>query len=301
MNLLIFVLTFLLLIASVSYQGLAHYRSNAQIRSVWSHYMRVEEPCAFNSVVKEEYRNLLLSNGKRLKKVEKEKAEAAEDEQGSGSSKINFRFLIDSEYIAKYQKEAKIMDSLLKKLIHFLYEDQIFYQTLIEKKPAILDELLAALRTANDDKKITRKQKLETIVLQDKQLQDLWHQILRENPVSEKIRSLLIGPQEDKEPIPCFNIFFVKNYLSDSNYQKIRLYLLPRALLYILLEDANAVNEIIAKRKELYSKVKKKNNPMPLPAATLEFKRFAEKFPILSNYESIILYSVTKTNPSEYD
>ncbi len=298
MNLLVFVLSFLMLIAAISYQGLAHYKSNALIRGIWDRIIRIEEPCAFNQAVQAEYRLLKGASVSKKKQLEDEEKE---DGEAKGSAKINFRFLIDPEMVSKHPKETEQMELLLKNLIAQLYGDQPFFKDLVEKRPTIVADMLHALRTFSEelgDKKINTIEKLTQVGLKDETLENLWHQLLRNNPVSNATKERLFNLSNDPEL--CYQTNLTK-YLSNSNVQQIRLYLAPRPLLLALLEDPALVDDLLKKRKELYKAVKKKNNPMTPDAATNELKTFASKFPTLAPYEAILNYKVTKTNPSDYE
>lgn len=305
MNLLVFVLSFLMLIAAISYQGLAHYKTNALVRGVWDAIIRVEEPCSFNRAAEDEYKAL---KGKRLTKQEKEKQEAEEDKAGKGSSKINFRFLTEPNFPTLYPKETEQMEILLKNLVDILYGDQAFFKEFKQVRPMIFQDIIQALRSLseelNDKNKITSTAKLSGIHLKNEELEKLWYQLLRKNPVSalaeQRIFNLSQEALQKGGNMLCFETNLLK-YLNNSAERKIRLYLAPRPILLALLNEPTLVDEVIQKRKELYKEVKRKDNPMMPNAAEKEFQNFAAKFPTLGSFDAIITYTVTKTDPAQYE
>ena len=303
MNLLVFVFSFLMLIAAISYQGLAHYKSNALVRSVWDSIIRVEEPCAFNKMAENEYKHI---QGKRLSKTEKAKKEA-EEEKGKGSSKINFRYLTDPTYAALYPKETEQVELLLRNLIQLLYGDQAFFQDLYQVRPTVIQDLLHSLRAYSEelgDKKISSTATLSKITLKDENLEKLWYQLLKENPVSNKVLEKLFNLSKEEMfklgEKACFKTHLL-NYINNSNERQIRLYLAPRALLLALLNDPVLVSDVIQKRKELYKEVTRKDNPMTPQEAALELQNFASKLPSLAQFDAIITYTISKSDPSTYE
>lgn len=305
MNLLVFVLSFLMLIAAISYQGLAHYKSNALVRGVWDRIIRIEEPCAFNRSVEEEYKAL---KGKRTSKKEQADQEEKDDKDAKGSAKINFRFLTDPSFPEKKPKQTEQMELLLKNLINTLYGDQAFFKEFTQARPTIIQDIINALRSLSeelgDKQKITSLKKLSGVSLKNEELEKLWHQLLRKNPVSSAAlqRIFNLSQEEMKKggDALCFETHLI-HYLSNSNVEQIRLYLASRPILLALLNEPSLVDELIQKRLELYKEVKRKNNPMTQEDATSELQNFAAKFPTLGSFDAIINYKVTKSNPADYE
>lgn len=298
MNVLIFVLSFLMIIASISYQALGHYKSNAEIRGIWERYLHIDEPCAYNRIVDELYRKLKQSQGKPAQ--EKEAVEKKEEDVNKAASAINFRFLVDTNYQVEYPIQTEQMETLIKHLILFLYSDQIFFQTLNEKRPNFLDEMIPALRASNEEgNKITSKRKLQQLTLKDPELNEFWYQLRKSNPISSRvIQQLFTDENKSMQETPCFEVSLL-DYLSNSNVQQLRVYLASRPLLMVLLENGEQVNEILSKRKELHSEVLRKT--MTQEEATQEFQSFSQKFSGFSHYEGILNYKVTTTNPADYE
>ena len=302
MNLLVFVLSFLMLNAAISYQGLAHYKANALVRGIWDRIIRIEEPCSFNSSVENEFKQI---KGTRLTKKAQAELEEKEDTEAKGAAKINFRFLTDPALAEKSPKETEQMSLLIKKLILILYGDQAFFKELYQPRPTIIQDITNALRALSEEmgeKKIGSTKKLAQISLKDENLEKLWHQLLRKNPVSSQAQQLIFNLTQEQMQKGGDNLCFETNliaYLSNSNVLQLRIYLAPRPLLLALLDDPNLVNELIQKRKELHKEITRKNNPITSEEATNELKTFAEKFPTFGQFDAIINYKVTTTPPSD--
>lgn len=307
MNLLIFVLAFLLVLSAISYQSMLHYKTNALIGNVFDTYIRVEEPCEFNKAVEREYRSLKRSKGKKLSKKDQEQEE--DKLQGAeSSSTINFRFLIDPSYPKDHPQETEMMEDTLKRLIFFLYGDQEFFKETILKRPSALEDLFSALRTANEaipeKDRVKSVERINVLHLTDPILQKLWEDLLRKNPLSisnlEKMFDITKAQVQENELDQCVKVSLA-DYLNARTPLKLSVYLAPRAILFALLQNENDVQEIIKKRKELYLEVSRKNSPKPTPEATTEFEQFLEQFSSLMSQKLILNLKVLTANPSDYE
>lgn len=302
MNLLIFVLAFLLALSSISYQSMHHYKTNALVRNVFDTYIRVEETCAFNELVEEEYRSLKRSQGKKLTQKEKEQQEEKE-----GSSSINFRYLIDPSYPKDHPQETELVQEVLKRLIFFLYSDQPFFQEIILKRPSALEDLFGALQAANEalpeKERIKSDKRLNFLQLTDPVLQKLWEDLLIKNPLSLSTLQKMLGMSEQEviksEADQCVKVS-IADYLNLRKALKIRVYLAPRALLFALLHNEEDVQEVVKKRQELYLEVRRKNGKKP-EEAKAEFEQFLQQFSPLMAQKLILDFSVSSTNPSDYE
>lgn len=304
MNLLIYITALLLVIASMSYQALSHYRVGAFLRSSWEHYMRIEMTCDFNSRIEGEYRLLRRSNGKNVGREEAGNVEAGiEATDKNASATINFRYLTKQELADAHPREAQLMTNLMKRLIHFLYGKQSFYQSALQERPALIDELIGALRQVEAElpqqQKVNRVSKLNALQPLEDNLKSFWYQLLRKNPADLSVLALLlqrplhiIQLQEE-----CLEIS-LKSYLNDKNALKLRVYLAPRAILYALLQDERAVFEVSEERKKMYREAKKPGKNLAL--LTEQFKQFCSNYPEMREFEPILSFNVTATNPKEY-
>lgn len=303
MNILIFVLTVLLVISSISYQALERYRVGAVLRKSWDHYMRIDATCQFNKVVEEQYRTLRKKGGKSNPTQD---TEAPAEEEGSqedkpkeppGSSVINFRFLINPEYGEMFPEQTPLMLTVLKNLINLLYSKHPFYQQLLQERPNVLEELFNEIQHAQAQRpkkqRINKVNRINQIQPQDEKLQMLWNQLLRENPLDKSVMNLLWQNVEE----PCIQVSLL-NYLSNSPAPKVRVFLAPRALLYAIFQNQDAVMQIINKRMELYRALE--NKEKNAAEATEELKSFSDQF-IGNDLQPILNYQVTKTNPSYYE
>lgn len=302
MNLLLFVMAFLLALSAISYQSMLHYKTNALVRNVFDTYIRVEEPCAFNKIVEKEYRSLKRSQGKKLTEEEKKK-----NEEKEGSSSINFRYLIDPGYPKDHPQETEMALDILKRLIFFLYNDQDFFKEIILKRPSAVEDLFLALQSTNEalpeKERIKSKKKFSLLRLTDPVLQKLWEDLLIENPLSFDVLQKMFGVSEQvilqNEADQCTKVS-LSNYLNQSTVLKLRVYLAPRALLFALLQNEADVQEVIKKRKDLYNEGKRKNGKKG-EEATAEFGQFLEQFSSLMAQKLILDFTVTSSNPSDYE
>lgn len=305
MNLLLFVIAFLLALSSISYQSMLHYKTNALIRNVYDTYMRVEETCAFNKLVEKEYRSLKRAQGKKLTTKEEDNLEKKESPKGA--STINFRYLIDPSYPKDHPQETEMVLELLKRLIYFLYGDQPFFQEIILKRPSALEDLFQALQATNaalpEKDRIIGEKSLSLLQLPDPLLQKLWEDLLIKNPLSLSVLQKMLGVSKEtilkSEKKQCAKVSLA-DYLNRRAVLKLRVFLAPRALLYALLQNENDVQEVVKKRKELHSEVLKTNGKKE-EDATLEFEQFLEQFSPVMAQKLILDFSVNSTRPSSYE
>lgn len=287
MHLLIYVVALLLGISALGYQAFSHAKDRLFYRTAFEHDFRVDQVCAYNQMIDELWKSY---SAHPTQSIQKPQAEA----NNEYSSKINFRLLIDKEKAEQNPENDLLLLKLVNNLLNFLFDDQLFYQRVLLENPQIFQTLIAAVREAQAELPIPvkRKSNLGKIELKDPMLQSFWYELLRLNPVSLNKAKLLKSKESD---ILCLE-YSLKSFLSDANSEKIHLYLAPRAILFAIVQDMNRVEEIIAKRYELYKQYKGSSNE-----ATEIFKSFSMAIPAIAEFEPILAFNVTGTNPKDYD
>lgn len=304
MNLLIFIIALLLVMASISSQALDRYLVGAMARIRWDRYMRVENVCGFNRIVEKEFQSLKRANGKGSTPKRKEEIEAGIEPGIDASSTINFRYLVEEGSARNDAPEAAPMTELIKRLIALIFRSQPFYQKLLQERPNVVDELIGALRQANqqqpEKQRIRQVGRLIQIPLEDPVLQEFWYQLLRTNPADRTLLPFLLQTSAedalDKEQ--CVEVSLTR-YLNQANKKRIRVYLAPRLLLLAIFQDEIAVAEVVKLRRELFREVK--NKKKELKDASDEFERACQSFTPLGEIEPILNFQVTTTNPAYYE
>lgn len=301
MNLLIFVLAILLVISSISYQSLDRYRLGAILRTNWDRFMRVEATCQYNQAVEEEWRELKKTTNEEetpstepTKEAEKQEPKAAPETEDVSNRKLNFRFLVNPDYLEKYPQEAQAMLSVVKNLIQLLYAQHPFYQQMVQERPDVLDELFSELRQKQGaPPKINKAQRLFLLLPNDEKLQMLWYQLLKQNPLDPAV-GVELG-----ENSQCAQVSLL-NYLNkgNSDSKTIRLYLAPRPILWAIFQNRENMQKVIEKRLELFREVSQEEKSAQMASA--EFKAFSEPLLTQEGLKPILNYRVSKTDPHYY-
>lgn len=288
MNLLILVLLFLLLFAQLGSQAFDRLISHEKSRFFWQKQLVESFPCIFNGVVKKELKNLVVRSSEANKPSNPASESSVEEAGGSGSSSINFRLLVDAKFQEHSAPFTELAQQLAKALIRGLYQEQPFFQALVRQQPDILEHLLEALVRSHQERPIKKVEDLKRVSLESG-LQDLWYQLLRENPLGPVAQAHLALSGE------CLEVSFL-DYLNNSSRMKIRPYLAPRALLYALYGSHELVKQVVDLRQELYKLVTAKE--LTNEEATA---RFQADLAGRSSFDLLIDFTVTKTNPKDYE
>lgn len=303
MNILLFVMTLLLVMSSISYQALNRYQNGAMIRRTWDKTMRVDTICQYNAIVEAEYEHLRKNDGGRSSGAEGESSKADEEPGAEGASKIDFRFITDPKYPEFHPKEFPLMQEVLERLILSLYADMNFLKELLQRRPQVVIELFDALRKVNADlpekQRYNSIKKLIKMPLKDPELETLRYELLRNSPVSSKMMELLNfkpAGEKDSGASDCIEVS-LKDFLIEKRKKKIRVYLAPRAILYAVFQDMDAVEQVVAYRLGLYREVSRKEEPRDAGDATKDFREYCTSFAGINDLEPILDFAVTTTKP----
>lgn len=296
MNLLIYVITLILVIAALSYQSLDRYKQGAYLRIALSHRLRMESICDFNQLVMEANRSLKRSNARTAEKSEEE------PEQGSdGLSRINFRYLIDPDFYKANPDKIPLMTSILKKLLDTMYGNQLTYQRTMKERPNALEELLTTLREENKElgkKGVKNVKNLGKFKVQDTILRDFWYQLLKPNPMDlNAMKIILQKPSNEIDMNEACIEYSLEDFLSQGNKVMLRVYLAPPLLLYAILKDEAAVSEVLRQRQDIYNRFTKET----ANELSNEFKTFCQQYSEMNSLTPILDFKVTGTNPKSYE
>lgn len=284
MNVLIFVSVLLMLLASISYNELQIFYRRALSHAGWVRFMDTIEGCRYNEKMKEIYEGTRKSKKDPEPKVDSLGHQLEEDKEpkSTGSARINFKILFGKIEDLLPEKENQY-NELMKNLIIEVYGKTNFYQKLLAKRPDFVDELLLALKNDFVGQPITKAKQIKKLELKDPELNDIFYLMLRNMP-------------EEKEGKETCDTISLLDFLTDSPRTQIRVFLAPRAILLAAFKDPRIVDQIIEKRKELYEKV---NRDEYQPKQATE--EFENAFNAYTSFHEIMDFSVTKTNPANYE
>lgn len=312
MNVLMFVMTMLMLLALMTYSRLDAFRSSQVFQSIFKYYMEVDERGYFNLKADPMYEGI---------KVNTKEGKGGGGPKAEGSPRLGIALLVDQKQRESKPKEWTQTKLLLKNLIETLYKDQPFYKEAIEKRPSLPDELINAITHAADalpkDKKITNASDLANLKLADPELDQILYKILqgatykdingkRTTENDEEVVEPEVDQSQADESLAnegteyksVKGYFSLLDYVTTNSTPKIRVYLAPRAVLQSIFIKPEIVQSIIDERKQLYRQVIKGADPKEL-TTTFKDRYDRDKEPGVA--EESLNFTVTKTNPKTYE
>lgn len=320
MNIVLLVVTMIMLMTTMTYARLQNYFSYSLEQAEWRRFMERSERSKYNQSVLIDYLNVPKEEPKTAppdnpapeldKPLElKDPAQKQAPKQvnkAPGLSRLSFQWFLKKEKREADPEKFKLFFELSKNLLQSLYGQQTFYKNVIKNRPNIADEILNGLVKAAGDKeellkRIKKSGDLVYLDLPDVQLNRVFYAMLIE---STQKNSNFEDPEfvEDEDD-PSYDLDFhsaagfysLRDYITLRDGDMIRVYLAPKALLQAIFNDDAVVDAIIKERQSLYCAVRK---DMPAEEAT---SRFQGQFSGKSPFDPILDFTVTKSNPRDYE
>ncbi len=278
MNVLMFTMTMLMLLATMTYARLNHFRTFQISEVSFERYMN-----------KGEY-DYLLEQAENIYSVvvnpQNPNPDPKEKRLKTGTTKLSWSIFLDKDEREKNPAKFKEVSDLSRKLIMGLFKNSNTVQKMMTDSPDIIDRFFLSLITESE--KLTQKMKikdalhLSNLDLIDNELNLLRYELFKDNINSE-------------EPDKTYSLL---DHLTVAPL-KTRIFLAsPTLLKAIFNQDENIVNQIKEKRQMLYREVKNKH--LENAGATAEFNDFLKNLcPYLN--DNLFDYTVTKTDPKKYE
>jgi len=290
MNVLLFVMTMLMLLATMTYARLDSFRTSSASQAQFVGYMKNIEREYINAAAAEKYDNIHVT--------QKEKTDSKKEQAIAACSRISFFPLFGEKVPQKDQPIFLKTFRVMKSLINFLYGEKAFFQELYKKRSNFVEELLVQMMKAYEalpkDKKIKDVKGLANLDLKDKELQDAFYRMLKgdQDTLEQKTEA------NDGEP---FNVkegyLSLRDFTTMKKKDKIRVYLASPIVLMALFADESAVQAIKDRRLQLYKDVK--GEVLTPQEAQVELRNFV--FGVASNVDEALLnFEVSKTDPKKY-
>lgn len=290
MNLLIFVMALLMLMATITYSRLEHYLTT-QVQSIeWQGRVRVGVRTLFNQDP--------LSCKTKPKPPSSEDALTQTTPKGYG--KIPDKYFILPSYRSQHDENLLKAQELFKTLVRILYSDQPFFKNLERDRPTFLDEMLNEITEVS-----SRAQK------KPKSFEDLMYEKWGDPDIKRAFSLMLQSTVSYRRPKPEILIrgeemkdleiektaplgqLTLEDYFHDKTTDKIRIWLAQPELLLALYQNQELVDNLIKERKELYKAVSRDLTPASEASKLLEQNYGHNRSP----YEALIDFTVTKTKP----
>lgn len=314
MNILLFVMTMLMLLTSLTYARLENFRSHSLLQVQFENYIQNTERSIFNEKAVNLYEKTPVKS--------KVKGDAADKAPKSNASpRISWHMVVNADARQKDPEAFQRIMELNRKLFLVLYKDQPFFIKAQDDRPNIIDEMIMAIMHAaeNPPSGLTLKKTadLANLDLGDALLNDLTYKVFKGLPrapeppkkqVQETVvqETVVLAPGDLEEQVKEDSDEFKSDIGYDSLLDyitlrptKIRLYLAPKVLLLAIVEDETIVNEILELRYNLYREMMNKSKTAR-QKATDSFKS-AVTSRIANLDEALFDFSVTKVNPKDYE
>lgn len=299
MNILLYVMTMLMLLALMTYGRLESYRGFAFVQAQFKDYMEKTER---SYVTKEARKRYNEERGSTTGKKNNNETNAA-------SSKLSFNLFIDKEERLKAPDQLESHMNAAKNLMYFLYGDQPFFIEVEENRPDFLNEIFASLIRVTDE--YTKKEKLNTrkvkeiatIDLGDSELNEVFTKMLK--GAIEKSGNGKINRETKSVIDPTKRFRAERGYFSlldfitiEKNKLKIRVFLASPQLLMALYGNPDTVQQILVTRYELFLRLK--NNEISSEVGKEDFQRQFQNLQLSPIPSEMLDFGISKTNPNNY-
>lgn len=308
MNVLIFVITMLMLLATLTYGRLSEFRHSQISQLIFEKYMQTTERAYGNSAAE------LLYDG--IHKSTKNETPSAPRIQATSRISLTPLFKVNKNQDPAQSKQAEQSRVMLKRLMAVLYQDQLFFQKLQNQRPAFLDDLItsvvAAVHALPKNAGLKKTADLANLQLSDQELDAVFYKMLKGAAYQDVLKNVSTesgteesnNDQKDEPPLNASEefrspkgYFSLLDFITLSPLYKIRVYLAPREVLNVVFNDGDVVDEVINERYALYKQLQ-------VGAKAEDLSRtFESQFVSKRNSEidpSTLNFSVSKTNPKTY-
>ena len=297
MNILIFVMALLMLMASITYSSLNRFVKAEVQAHEWQERIRAQARVKYNQSLYALSKPKVKEEAKPPEpKKEDKKAEKPKAEMGKGI--IPGQFLLNPSFRQQHPDDLIKYGELFKAVARQLYFEQPFFKNLEKDRPQFLDEIMREIVEISErGKPIANFNKLMFEKWSDPNLKRAFSLMLAESPSYRKpVKVKIEKDDEEKEKeesiINRNGIITLNDYFHFIYKDKIRLWLAPKPVLIALFRNSELVDALMQDRKQNYPKL----ISGIYERDDLE-KYLHETYGGKSAYETFIDYTVTKTRP----
>lgn len=288
MNLLIFVVVYLMLLSVIAWGRFENYLAFVLTKRGFLEAMEREENRYYSERAEKFYENTHPSATDRVE------AEAAE--KNGATKEVSFHLFLNAAARESRATEYQAYFKIAKNLMDYLYRDQEFYKKGQEDFPNLSESILNALVKASEgfDKKLKWDQAKEiaNVDLADPVLNSVFTKMLKgtieKKDVGKKEWTPYFLPKEGALPLLPF-------ITVRSNQYQIRVFLASAQVLMAIFERPDVVQSIIETRKKLHYDVSSKK--MTAEEATNQFRSQFAASASGSIPPNILNWGVSKTYP----
>ncbi len=209
MNVLLFVTSLLMVMATLTYAKLQTYRSFSLIQTKFNHYMEEEERTFINQVTQDNYEQAprVAKKNKNTSDNRGKQSDPAPQPSPSkkkSTGKLSLALFLDAKKKNNYSKEFALFNALAHKLISLLFKEHPFYKQMEEKHPDLINQFLASLAVADQlppAQKPRQAKDLANLELGDEDLDRLAYYLFQDtaNPKQTSLAQISINkPSSNK-------------------------------------------------------------------------------------------------------
>lgn len=294
MNILLYVFTLLMVMGIMTYAKLQTFLVVVALQSQYLCYMKTTGQEAINKAQKEIYETGHVPKG----------GPKTKRERSQGKKKLDVFLFVNPKERDTSDQVFQATRRILKNLMVANYNQQPFYQEMLQKRENFVEEILNAIVQKSllpeYDGQISTAAGLANINLDDSDLQETFAKMMLGSTVSVKGLEECQKNKKSQSLSPTIAypslLTFITIYKKDS---PIRIYLASPELLYAIYEDKELVNAILVERKRLYQSLPSGTElDAAKKEATATFKSLFEAKTPAGFPPNFLNFDVSKTNPS---
>lgn len=313
MNILLYVMTMLMLLATLTYAKLENFRSLVGVEAGFTHYMKNMEREKIDEIAEEAYDQTVLSTN----------AKGDENDRVDASARLSFNLLVDKKARDGSPEAFRQIQELAKTLMQDLFHEENFYKELEERRPNFLNELLQEISQAAEEQlkeqKLRNAADLAKLKLADSELDHAFSVMLKGKskqvalPAEAAEDSRALKEELDKADEAAEETAMVErsneakpeagnesllDYITVKKTSKVRVFLASRTLLLSIYGNEAIADNIIERRQELFREARKNKN---FKDASAQFKSSFENSGNASSFGEILEFAVTNVDPTAYN
>lgn len=293
MNLILFVLSLILILATMTYSRFESFTKGQVQAENWREILMEAQRDRYNQHQKK-CRPPTPKKEKRAVEEKPKKSQEAKKSIAPGSGQISLAWLLDKKFRESKPEANKEMTELIHDLLVQQWGQQPFYKRLAKDHPhfvrALLNDIIATADQVKDVKKGVKN--LDQLIMMDwndLELKTAFGRMLQEGLVYNKKFKRQDGHPDVTYDSPQ-GFQSLRDFFTSRHFDKIRVWLAPRGLLLAIFRDPALVEEVVQMRQELYSEARKEGTDKEALS-----KQFEEAFSSKTVYKEVLDWHVTTT------
>ncbi len=312
MHILLYVITFLMLLAVITTYRIDSAQSMAAFQAAYRHYMQAIERAPIQKAAEKWYGQLTI--GRHVTH--------ASSAHAAGTRRLSLYLLTNSEAREQLQNSYEQTRTLAKQLMALLCKDSEEFKEALEKRPQLFDDILTEIQNACDqlptEKKVKNVVELTALPFSSPEVKYFFVQLMGGQPKIEQqppenlqIDSIIETDEESDLKTESAQAHArqgyrgLQDFISLDSSNQIRVQLADPLLLEAIFEDIHLVGRIQQVRLELVNRIKSARTTgeqlqleKQKEEARLEFKNAFEHAGSADKYSTLLNFAITGTTPN---